>query len=97
MHSGYRFSELGDSMGIGFLADQIVLALAKAAAEEYQLSTFEQESLRKGAADLDAALEGDKRPRTPRFARAQQGFQHRTAGLLWPYHKRRRQMNFCSK
>ena len=64
MHSGYRFSELGDSMGIGFLADEIVLALAKAERGD-QLSPFERDSLKKGAADLDAALEGNKWPDNP--------------------------------
>lgn len=59
MHSGYRFSELGDSMGIGFLADQIVLALAKAE-QGNQLSVLERDSIKKGAAALDAALEGHK-------------------------------------
>jgi len=59
MHAGFRFSELSDSLKNGFLADQVVLALARAEKGQ-SLSELERNNLKKAADLLEYAKEGHR-------------------------------------
>lgn len=59
MHPRHRFSELSDSLKNGFLADDIVLALARAE-KEGKLTDVDRAALKKATAILEEAIKSYK-------------------------------------
>ncbi|HLJ25968.1 MAG TPA: hypothetical protein VKY85_04605 [Candidatus Angelobacter sp.] len=84
MHPRRRFAELSDSLKNGFLADEIVLALARAENGE-ELSEHDRAALEKATAMLEAAIKGYKWLDDPKLStetRASADFFGRAVGAL---------------
>jgi hypothetical protein len=67
MHSRYRFAELSDSLKSGFLADEIVLALARAQKGEV-LGEKDKNALCTAVSMLDSATQGHGWADNPRLS-----------------------------
>jgi hypothetical protein len=57
VHARYRFAELSDSLKTGFLADEVVLVLARAQKGE-PLADSDKNALRTAVSMLDSAIQG---------------------------------------